>query len=106
MSASKQSGISQRTTCSERLESDQGDLDDFRSAEEPYRRADGTGTPGNKDLAAWPLNQAMQIFLAISRGNDRGTKAGYNNLPAVGMPAEHKIDAAVAKGLSIVWIVG
>jgi len=24
----------------------------------------------------------------------------------VGMPAEHKIDAAVAKGLSIVWIVG
>ncbi len=100
-------GITHReTTRSERLESDQGDLDDFRSAEKPHRRADGAGAPGDEDLAAWPLNQAMQILLTISRGNDWGAKARHNNLSTVGVPAEDQADAAVAKGLSIVRIVG
>ena len=98
--------IHRETTRSERLESDQGDLDDFRSAEKPHRRADGAGAPGNEDLAAWPLNQAMQILLTISRGNDWGAKARHNNLSTVGVPAEYQADAAVANGLSIVRIVG
>ena len=98
--------IHRETTRSQRLESDQGDLDDFRSAEKPHRRADGADAPGNEDLAAWPLNQAMQILLTISRGNDWGAKARHNNLSTVGVPAEDQADAAVANGLSIVRIVG
>jgi hypothetical protein len=42
----------------------------------------------------------------VSRGNGRGAKAWHNNLPTVGMLAEHQADAAVAKGLSVVRIVG
>ena len=84
----------------------EGDQDDLGPAEEPDWRSDGADASGDEDLAAWPLDQSVKVFLAVTRRDDGGTEAGHDDLAAVGMPAQDQADATVADGLDEVGVVG
>ena len=84
---------------------DQGDQDDLRPAEEPDRRRDRADASGDKNPAAWSLDQAREVFLTVTRRHNRGTTAGHDNLSPVGVAGENESDATVADGLDEVWIV-
>ena len=57
---------------------------------------DGADAAGDEDLGARALDQAVEVLLAVPRGDDRGAEAGHDDLPAVGVSAQHQPDAGVA----------
>ena len=59
----------------------------------------------DEDPGSRALHEAVEIFLAVVRGDDRGPVAGDDHLAAVGVAAEHQADAAVVERLGEVGVV-